>query len=328
MRNAYILLVSALLLCGCGGQSNGATEAYLDLPTIELKNLSIEFGKGFSSSLDVGTCYSMVSATCLTDLPQGMDVEFSDMQVVRESNSALYSVSDYGSLDSKMHLQCDIPGTKSFTFVTPSPLSEDNYYMDLKINDTPCRYYLYDVPDSMRKEIKVDLIVDGERVGEVTGLEGKPLESIEWVSDDYVYYCNEWFADKDRTLPSSSETFRANAALYGTKNTILKYSSTQDVGQEYIIGTNYVPKSGTIVVPRTYEKFPVTQIMSGGIYGSLEGLKRIYISANVTLISGSYNLTDCTDLEEIYYEGSEEAWNSANQATLPSKTKVIFNSYI
>ena len=322
MKSKYLIALPFFLLSLTGCSFKKGADVYSDKPAFNDGDLSFEFSKVSGDILSDN--YSLyITLDVVNKNTKSTTISFDEGKITKESNNAEYTVS--GPFSKKYNLECDIKYTATFTSVLPTSIKADQYVFYLKYNSKEIRFHLYETPDELREKIEVKYIVDGNQVNTIKVPKGRYLPSYCWVSENYIYGCQEWYLDNKATNGVTSEyVVNEPITLYGYKQEILKYSESSN--NFYVKGYNFIPSSGEIVIPRTYHGKTIYSILAGAFNLSCAGLKSIYIPKN-TRISGTYNFSYCVDLEYVYFEGSESEWESVNEASYPIMTKIVFNTY-
>ena len=331
MKNRMFLslIVLATVLSGCstsGGDNDGSKlEAYSDKSSFTYDEIQFNFTnlKDYSYTDNHNVNFSLELTNKNT---KTKEFKYEKAQLVRESNEAEYSVS--GMSFGQVNLDCDVKKTISFSTTLPTSIQDDKYTFSFKYGSNEIKYHLYEMPDELRQNVDVKFVVDGEEVETKKVPEGKLLVNYSWLSSDYVYGCKQWYLDsgKQSKVPSNYHV-NESITVYGDKQTVLKYNLPSGTSSSFVSGINFIPESGEIVVPKSYEGHQVYSILSGAFFGVLQGLKTIYIPKTITTISGGMNFVSCIDLQYVYFEGTESEWKSINQADFPSKTQIVFNTY-
>ena len=248
-----------------------------------------------------------------------------DFTCYRESDGADYGIGTYTDI-SDITLRCDLSWGTTCIFTLPTSPEDETYYVRFTLLGDNYKFYLEDKPDSLKTQYKVNLYIDDIFSKSVNIAEGNSFSDIEWISFDYVYYCNTWYYDKDFTDSVGLDKISSEVDLYGTSNPILKYNCPDSIKSCFVSGVNYIPKSGEIVVPRSYNNKTIYSLLAGAFNLDLPGLKSIYIPLDISHIS-SNNFTSLTDLISIYFEGTSTQWDTINEATIPYDIEVVFNTY-
>ena len=334
MKHKVLLLLSVLAfsLGGCSKSSNENSAPQsnkLDLYTDKCSFVEddLEFNFKAPTERKIGETYDFDVSLELTNRnAKAVDFKIDKHQIIRESNNAEYSTSVLAIFP--ISLECDVKKTLTFSSTLPTSIKEDKYHLNIKYGEKEVVYHFYEMPDEMRAKIDVKLMVDGELVETKQFPEGKEFNNCSWVSADYIYGCNEWFLDSS-LKNKVTEDYKVNNALtiYGRKTSVLKYQLPDAISSSYVSGYNFIPDSKEIVIPKSFEGKQVYGILAGSFRGDCSGLKSIYIPRTITTISSSYNFSSCSDLEFVYFEGSQTEWQAKNEATYPSKTQIVFNTY-
>lgn len=254
----------------------------------------------------------------------------SNYRIIRESNDAKYNVSSYLFFDD-VQIDCDITKQIYFYSTLPTLLSCENYYFEIDCGDFTYIFYLYETPDNLREQVVVNYYCDDAFVGLSYVPKGRKFADygiIPWISEDYIYCCNDWFLNSAKTqLIDSNYTINNETTLYGRKQQILRYNLPTSTSSAFISGVNIVPNNGEIVIPSSYNGKSIYSVLAG-TFREIDGLKTIYIPLGIH-VSSSSNFTTCDDLTTIYYQGNETQWNECyGGASLPSNITIIYNTYV
>ncbi len=332
MRKTLFVLVGALsLLSSCGGKApsaktNSRKTTYIDYPTIVDGSLSLTLDM-MSDNQTAASLHSFTLSVVSSEL-KPVTFTVSSPKIIRESNGAEYTA-HLQAVSPELTLECDVPGALFYFATLPTNASEDHYYFSFQGNKTTYRFYLYEMPDHLREQRKVYYSVDGMQ-GTFFVPDGRFLSSYDWISRDYIYGCDKWYADSSFTeaLPEDY-IVRNDIVIYGKKQSILKYGLYPN-GLEYkTTGYNFIPSTGEIVVPKFFEEKAVFAISSGTFGDQATGLKTLYIP-KLSSVSFINNFHNCKDLETIYFEGTRDDWEKVTDTSmlsLPEKTRVIFGVY-
>lgn len=332
MMKNYLIFVSAVfVLTGCSGNGsnkNSTRVVYKDVPSLSDGDLTLSFTNLLArKSYGSETCSVSFTMNLLNSNPKPLEFNISSPKFIRESNGAEYSVSGFITNPITMKLECDIEKTYSFSTTLPTGIGDDKYYFSFRGNSVNYKFCLYDKPDELRKKYTVKYVVDGAQVDAQQVTEGKKLGDYGWTAIDYVYGCNEWYSDSGFTKKiADSSVVTSDTTVYGQRTTILKYITPDAISSAYVSGYNFVPSNGEVVIPRSYVGRSIYGILAGSFSDSVTGMKKIYIP-KITTISDLQNFNNCSDLETVYFEGTEAEWNSINKASFKKSVTFVFNTY-
>lgn len=325
-----MLLLSSLVGCTNDGNSNqnSTKTIYFDKASVVDGDVTVSFinlqeYKAYNSeTYSVSFTLKLLSAN-----PKPVEYKISSPKFIRESNDAEYSVNNWIIDLATLSLECDIAKTYSFSTTLPTSIASENYYFVFKGNNTTFRYCLYETPDELREKFSVEYVVDGNKVETKQIPEGRKLTSYDWISSDFVYGCEEWYSDASfKNKITNNFVITQNTTVYGQKKTILMYNTPSATQSAFVSGYNFIPSNGEIVIPKSYLGKPIYSILAGSFMGEVKGLKKIFIP-KISAVSGSYNFSDCKDLETVYFEGTEAEWNSINGASFKNTVTFVFNTY-
>ena len=85
-----------------------------------------------------------------------------------------------------------------------------------------------------------------------------------------------------------------------------------------------MPSNGEICIPKAFEGQQLDSIFSSAFVSFKDKLKVIYIPKDVMLYG---DLSYCSNLKTIYYEGTEEDWKTYGFSDIPSGVEIIYNTY-
>jgi len=329
MKNKKLLvfvltLISSLTSCDFKAFSEDEFVGYADGSVVTNDNLELNMSN--LSIYEYSEKYSISFSMYIKNTDsKSITTSLENYICYRDSDGADYGMTSTSDI-SDITLNCDLSWGTTCMFTLPTSPADETYYVFFNLLGDTYKFYLNDKPDDLKTQYKVSFYIDGIFSESVNIAEGKSFSNIDWISSDYVYYCNTWYYDKDLTDSVGLDELSGEVDLYGTNNLILKYNCPDSTTSCFISGVNYIPKSGEIVVPRSYINKTIYALLSGAFNYNLDGLKTIYIPLDISRIS-SNNFTSLTDLENICFEGTSSQWNSINDATIPSDVEVIFNTY-
>ena len=308
-----LLPLLALCLTGCSTSNGVNQKMYLDVPSFVDGDLEFCFSGVTEQAL--GDYYQLQFSIDITNRnSKPKDITIKDATVIKESNDAQYSANGFYS--NPIHLECDLKSFLSYRCNVPTSIKDENYHFEFSYGAKKAIAYFYDKPDELKKEIELSFVIDGSKTEKKSIKEGTLLSEITWVSADYVYGCSNWFFDKDylNEIPLDYRAY-TSMKVYGQQLSILKYQLPDAINSSYVSGYNFIPDSGEIVVPKAFSGKNVFGILAGSFRDKCEGLRSIFIPKTISKISNSYNFTSCSDLINVFFEGSESEWNSINEAS-------------
>lgn len=242
---------------------------------------------------------------------------FKDLTILDEAKGGKYKVtSETDSLD----LEPSMSGSFTFSSKIPLSITEHKYKLSFDMNGYQIDYHLYERPDEVRSEWKVNYYVGGTLVKTDTVRDGKAPEHFAYESSDLLSYCKDWYTDEAKTKYFTFPTpVTSDINLYGDAAPWYKWDTSSYADYACIYGVNYVPANGTLMLPRHYENKEI-YIGSYAITGA--GTETLYIPITVRRIEGSGNFQKKS--MTIYYEGTEEEWNNVLQNSKSKPTNIIY----
>lgn len=337
-----LFAVSLLMTSLVGCSHSDPTEVYSDLSETQIGDISYNFLNLTESYYNPDSYRVSFALTVKNYNVKSVAFSVLDGFLTRDVNGATYSVQMRNvaydvSFESVIDLESELTYSYSFSATVPYSISSSKYTGSFLISvdgkKTNLKYHLYEMPDEYRPTITLEFIVDGVSVGTKKMLKGKPLGRTTWVSDDYVYGCAQWYPDKNYVyqLRYTEETLmKESTKIYGFKNTILDYYESDEHSLYYVRGLNFVPETGIVVIPRSYNGHTMERIGDWAFSTNNEGLETVYIPRSVIEI-GVLNFTECHDLKRIYYEGEYGDWVRITNTwlnPLPDTVEVILGRYI
>lgn len=323
MKKLHLLTLLTLMIGACSSApSISEYKVYLDKNDVSTD--TFRFITKDVSAYALSENYRFTLQLSIKNLSSStQSVSFKNMTLVRESTGASYKVES--DLYGDYQLDSEIEHQFNFYSTIPTALNE-NYYFSVDVLNTRYKVFLYETPDEFREKIDVVFYVDGTSYIKQIPY-GRKLLEYEWISDDYIYGCENWYFDSPMTkVVSNYYTVTESIAIYGSKNTILRYNLPEGINASYVSGYNFIPHNGEVVVPRSYGGLSIYSILAGSFRNNVSGMKKIYIP-RISSISSVYNFSSCVDLEYVYFEGTEEEWSTINEAIYPTKTKIVFGTY-
>lgn len=318
-KMGYLFMLIVFLFSGCVVKNN---VAYFDKTIIQENDITITFSN-FENKID--NKYFGFNMELLSSNPKQQKISIKDYMIYRESDKAEYTASSTYKMKEveEITLSCDITEKISFSCQLPTSPSQDRYYFEVKLNNNKYRFNFYERKDDDKEEYYVKYIVDGEEVFKSKLLTFNIVEEIEWISEDYVYYCNEWYLDEEcKTKLTDNTRIKEDMCLYGNKEDIIYFYSNSKDGYT-ASSIKYIPKSKKLLIPKEYNRKKVNMLGSGLFpsYGDLD-VDELYISLNITSI---YQYNTFKGVKSIYFEGSSSTWSEIYQGKLDAGTTIHFN---
>ena len=321
-KNILLPLIPLFILAGCtngGSNQNSTKTVYSDKASVVDGNITISFTglneyKGFGSET-----YSVsFTLNLLSSNPKPVEYKIATPKFIRESNSAEYSVNMLIMDPITLSLECDIAKTYSFSTTLPTSIASENYYFTFKGNDVTYKYCLYETPDELRADRKVEYYISNKLVNTVTVKHKRKLTSYVYEGSDNLTYCEKWCLDSNRKTGVGSITITEDIKLYGASESNLKWSYDNST----LNGVNHVPSNGILLLPET----TAGKQYSIGNYAIKDiTVKKIYIPKTITKIYGG-NFTGIGSAI-ICFEGTEQEWKDLFYLSSNIVTKnVVYNS--
>ncbi len=257
-----------------------------------------------------------------TDITKNITI--GDILVTRESNGVTYDANMLLSDSKHLNLKSGLTASYLCSSIIPSSFEDENYYIDIPINDTIVRIYLYSAPDSMRKKLTVSYYIDDQLVHTATTLEGKRTSDYSWESDDKLYYCNTWACENREDKYFNNGTLKDSITLVGKKRGILNCSTTSSDKYTVIWGLNdknYTPRNGTLVIPA--EVYGKPTLVSGTFF--LQVSKEVHTIYVERVAEIGFSFFDYGHIKYVYFAGSQTEWNQYD-LDVPSNVKIFFNT--
>ena len=324
IRRFYLLLITlGMTLSGCSN-SHTKIHTYLDKQFSNYDDIELSFSDIGIDSYISSQCYINFSLELTNKGTKTIEFNYDDAHINNDSNNNEIIV---GNKSGKITLEHDVQKQLYFTATLPSSYDDEKYTFSLTSGLKEILFHMYEMPDDMRQQFEVKYVVNGEVVKTNTVHEGKELGQYEWMSSDTIYGCRQWRLDVSSEL-YILPNYRVyeSLTLYGNKTPCLYYDVISDSDYSFVKGVVFVPNSGELFIPKMFEGKQVQKILSGALNRTTMGIKTVYIPETINFID-SDNFSYCGDLETIYFEGSEEEWQSINKAAVPPYTRVVFNTY-
>lgn len=303
-----ILYLTAICSCGNNGSTSSSNDIvlYSDSNPFENDKIKIEFGS--MSCYTNGNNYLLSFSFSITNKElKTVEYEFNDATLERESTGATYTLSSslitISKNGEKFSLDSELSKSKSYNSNIPSKIEEDKYKFSVKINSYRVVCYLYETPEELRADRKVEYYVSNKLVNTVTVKDKRKLGSYEYDSNDNLSYCGKWYTDTNmKNAVSAMTLITEDTKLYGIVESNFKWSYDNST----LNGVNHVPSNGSLVLPQTN----AGKSYSIGNYAIKDiTVKRIYIPKTVVKIYGG-NFTGIGNAM-IYFEGTEQEWKDA-----------------
>lgn len=329
IKKCPIIAASALSLvsiCSCGnnrGTSNSNNDIVLYSDSDPFENDKIKIEVGTSTCYKNGENYYLSFGFSITNKElKTIEYQFKDATLERESTGATYTLSSsliaVGKDGEKFSLDSELSKSKSYNSNIPSTIESDKYKFSLKINSYKVVYYLYETPDELRADRKVEYYISNKLVNTVTVKHKRKLTSYVYEGSDNLTYCEKWCLDSNRKTGVGSITITEDIKLYGASESNLKWSYDNST----LNGVNHVPSNGILLLPET----TAGKQYSIGNYAIKDiTVKKIYIPKTITKIYGG-NFTGIGSAI-ICFEGTEQEWKDLFYLSSNIVTKnVVYNS--
>ena len=149
-RNKFFLL-SLLILSLTSCIPFGKTyEMYFDKPCCKIGDVDISFSSFSESNYPTPYDYTIyIGLNLINTNPKPLYISISNLEIVRESNNAVYSVTAY--IFNPIKLECDIKNSFSLRSTLPKSTKEENYYLTCKYGSQKLIYHLYNMPDEEKE---------------------------------------------------------------------------------------------------------------------------------------------------------------------------------
>lgn len=292
---------------------------YSDSDLLKFEDLSIEI-KNIR-------CYENINYKLIVDLTitnenyTNTNYYIKNVDVTKQSTVAEYTV----NYDDELSLEAELVGRLRFKSIIPNSIEEENYNLYFEINSHRVMIHLYEMPDEMREIRKVNYYIYDELVKTDTVKHKRKIESF-YIYDylDNESYCNTWYtySDEDGYIEFDKDTLvTTDINLYGIKESNFNWLEFKPNSESYINDIIHVPNSGILVVPDSYWDADIRIILHEIDEPTL---KEIYIPISVlSVYIGSISNKEMI----IYYEGTEEEWETILNSSLGQITnQIIFNT--
>lgn len=314
-------LACYLFLTGCTSTPStpsnlGHHSLYLDYSSVDTPSFVME---GLNPECKNNTLnYSLKVSLQITNKEQkAAEYLFKNPSLKDETLGGQYKVT---TQNEKVTVDPGMTRDISFSSTIPLSITEHKYKLSFDMNGYQIDYHLYERPDEVRSEWKVNYYVGGTLVKTDTVRDGKAPEHFTYESSDLLSYCREWYTDEAKTKYFTFPTpVTSDINLYGDAAQWYKWDTSSYADYANLYGVNYVPANGTLMLPRHYENKEI-YIGSYAITGT--SIEILYIPITVRRIEGSGNFQKKS--MTIYYEGTEEQWNSVLQNSKSNPPNLIF----
>lgn len=326
MKKSSIFLVFCLLFalfaCGCNEKGIKA-ELYLDRnEPIIIGDVEFQISSIYERASDNNYLYFNYKIRNISDETKRINIK--NASITRASNNVTYGVDLTGGSTRNFNLESGL--TKSFrgSAVIPTSYEKDNYYIDFTINNSILRVYLYDTPDELRETLTVSYFIDNALVHTENVLEGRKIEDYIWESSDGVYYCTNWKYTGSDEKYYDDGTLKDDIELFGSKQPILRYSTTSSDKYTIVWGENYsgyIPKDKVLVIPSNYLGKPT--FLSSALFISIPSvINTVYIGKVGKISSFGF---EYSNIKTIYFAGTKTEWEQYG-VDVPDKITVYYNS--
>lgn len=211
------------------------------------------------------------------------------------------------SFERDVELYTDQTKELVFSATTSSSITSENYKLYFEMNPYKITYFLYNVPDNLRVDRRVNYYIDDKIVYTETIKDDRSFDEIySYETDDNEYHCNKWYFDTEKTKKLDIFThITEDTNLYGELESNIEWSFSSSDTYAKIKSINYIPKNGIVVIPDKYKNKNIAILASAisNLYAD-----SIYIPKSVKQIYiGNFSNIGNT---KIYYEGTESEWKS------------------
>lgn len=324
---ATLFSVGAIILSGCNSvnssnnsskdvenndsssmkESEKTIELYKDSKSVTIDdNTNIKLDEVYSSGWGTGnrslSAYVIIKNLSTSTQTYGI----SDMKLIKESTDASYTVTSNNLMFEKSFtLEAELEKNLNFSSTIPSDITEDNYKLCFIMNNHEVIFHLYETPDSLREDRTVSYYLNDKLVNTSVVKEGRQVNEVyTYESDDHLSYCDSW-KTKDNEKLSFSTIINSNLNVYGSLMENISFVSFSSDRYAFVEKVNHVPSDKLLVIPHTNGGKEIA-ISNYAIYNL--DVKKIYIPNTTRKIYGG-NFTKIGNAD-IYYEGSQEEWQS------------------
>ncbi len=227
--------------------------------------------------------------------------KISDAVLKKESTNATYSV----QYTRPFNLEAEMDHTMILYSNIPSKITDDNYTLSFKINNTKVTLGLYETPDSLREDRTINYYIDGKLVNTQTKKDKRKLSNLyTYEYPDHSNSCSLWRIGPMTGNRVSEDTIvTENLELYGYTTSNFKWTTTSSDAFNFLTGINYVPSDKILVVPSKQDGKEIC-ISNYGIQYCV--FSKIYLPKTIHRIYNG-NFTN-NNGSTIYYEGTSEEW--------------------
>lgn len=311
----YFALFLVFSCTACISLQSETYEVYKDLlEIITIDNISVEFtnitmSDSFSNS--IGLQIKITNKNI-----EAKNIQLTNAFVLRESNGAIFELSDQTKTNLENDLSCSFYFSKSI----PTSPNEENYSIQFSFNNNnKIKFNFYNPNEDDLEIISIKYSVNSSVV---FTKEQKQLQSIEeyaYLNDSGYFKVSNWYLDESLSqLVNNSTLLTKDTVLYGKE---IKMFSTTGSSAITLTGINYSPTNGNLIIPSSVYGSTVEKL-NVGFLSSSDNVTTITIPKGIALYSNSFNY--CTKLVEIIYEGSLEDWNNDFYGNLRDGITVTF----
>lgn len=309
-----------LFLTSCSTNPNNSLSLYLDSDKVEIDSSEISISS-CSCSQSRDSSYSLSLDLLVKNLSYSTrKYQISDVTLLKESTNAKYTVSTRPYL----YLEAEMKNTMSFYSSLPSDIKEDNYSLAFKLDNIKVNIGLYDSPDSLREDRKVNYYIDDKLVQTQIVKDKRKLSNLyTYEESSHSNHCSAWrLGSPTGTLVSKDTTVTEDMNLYGYTTSNFNWMTTSTDAFNFLQGINYIPSDRILVVPAKQNDKEICISMYGIQYCNFN---KVYLPNTIHKIySGNFNNRESST---IYYEGTSEEWaklffNKSDAFT----DRVIFNT--
>ena len=317
--NALYLLTfafSLLFVAGCFGSSVEASESgavltsngiaknaiYTDSGVIEADTFKIEAQDPACNKS--GDNYLLNVYFKITNKQsKTSEYEFKNTKLIKESTGAEYTVNG----QKKYKIDGELSQTVSFSSTIPTSISDDKYKLTFEISNFNVAYYLYEIPDELRADRKMNYYISNTLVKTDIVKDGRRASSLfVYETSDNLSHCDTWYTKESRVYPFKKGTVvTSDIDLYGEITSNLEWMTTSTDVYSIVNGVKHIPSNGSLVLPHRYQD---KELCIGNYAIRNVDVKKIYIPKTVhTIYTGNFTgIGNAT----IYYEGTEAEWRS------------------
>lgn len=317
---SMIFLVALITSCNASLSPNISFKKYIDSDPIETENFELKLSSFNEYDINENG-YVMMTFVITNKTYSTQTYNIKNLEIVKENTDAIYNVDlDKDAIIIEAEMSASFQILKSL----PSSLQKDKYRLNFDLNQYKVTYFLYEIPDELREEIKVDYFIGDRLVYSTVNKHKRPIHDFfVYESSDNLKYCDTWYIDKNCLKKFDINTkIEENLNLYGKEEPMIKWSGFTNDKYSYLSGINHVPSNGVLIIP---EKNQNKELAISNYAIKDVNLKKIYVPNTVRIIySNNFkNINNAT----IYYDGTEEEWKSLFfNSSYVVTTNVVYNT--